>query len=151
VQVVFKKSKKAEMNKANFNININYSFSQQKDIISFVDLLKSQYNNIKISFFNPEVDGDLEIKYIKRTIEKFYNLKRYSIDLPTRKAVIVKARQISMYFAKEKTKLSLHKIGNLIGGKDHSTVISAIKTVDNLIFSEPRYRKEITELRDKLS
>ena len=72
------------------------------------------------------------------------------LNLKTRKREIVQARQRCMYFAKEYTKLSLETIGSEIGGKDHVTVLHACKTVNNLIFSDRKYRDEIMLLRFKL-
>jgi len=59
---------------------------------------------------------------------------------PTRKREIVEARQKAMKLAKEFTSASLATIGSEIGSKDHTTVLHACKTVDNLMDTDRSYR-----------
>lgn len=60
----------------------------------------------------------------------------------TRKREIVEARQIAMYLAKRNTKETLSEIGFNIGRKDHTTVIHACKTVENLIETDHGFREK---------
>ncbi len=69
----------------------------------------------------------------------------------TRKREIVQARQISMFFAKELTKASLKTIGMHFGGRDHSTVIHAVQTVNDLISIDKEFRKNIDDIKKKIS
>ena len=55
-----------------------------------------------------------------------------------------------MYFAKNKTKHSLSKIGKTYGNKDHATVLHACKTVSNLMQTDKVYRSHIEEIEKKL-
>ena len=66
-----------------------------------------------------------------------------------RKREIVYARQLCMFFIKEKTSMYLTGIGKLFG-KDHTTVIHAVQTIKDLVYSDPRVRTEIDELRNRL-
>jgi chromosomal replication initiator protein len=87
-----------------------------------------------------------EINEIVRKVCSYLKVRVESLNLPTRKREIVEARQISMYFSKQKTKDSLQKIGNEIGGKDHATVLHACKTVNNLMETDKKFRDKIDEL-----
>lgn len=58
----------------------------------------------------------------------------------SRKRVIVEARQMCMTYAKELTTCSLAKIGMKIGGKDHATVLHAIKVVDDLVETDRSFK-----------
>ncbi len=56
-----------------------------------------------------------------------------------------------MFFAKELTKASLKTIGMHFGGRDHSTVIHAVQTVNDLISIDKEFRKNIDDIKKKIS
>jgi len=91
-----------------------------------------------------------EIKRITNTVENYFELLPGSCQFKTRKREIVQARQVSMYFAKMLTKLSLTNIGMMIGGKDHSTVLHAMRTVKNLIETDKGYKADIDNIEKRL-
>lgn len=68
----------------------------------------------------------------------------------TRKREIVNARQIAMYFLKSFTHFSLKSIGDYFGGRDHTTVIHSLKTVNDLMYSDPDYRQRVNILRQRI-
>ncbi|MCR4922028.1 MAG: chromosomal replication initiator protein DnaA [Bacteroidaceae bacterium] len=68
----------------------------------------------------------------------------------SRKAKIVQARQLSMYFAQQLTKLTTSKIGTLVGNRNHATVIHSVKTIENLLNIDKEFRKSVEELENKL-
>ena len=65
----------------------------------------------------------------------------------TRKGEVVQARQMTHYFLRKYTKLSLSVIGKIAGNKDHATVMHSIKVVNNLMSTEKAY-KEIIDTID---
>jgi chromosomal replication initiator protein len=68
----------------------------------------------------------------------------------TRKKEIALARQIAMYLAKELTPFSLKTIGLHFGGRDHSTVIHACKSIEDLKITDISISNIIDELKDKI-
>jgi hypothetical protein len=64
----------------------------------------------------------------------------------TRKRDVVTPRQWAMYFLKVYTKMSLAEIGNLLSGKDHATVLHAVKTVITLYESNKSYKAQVDEI-----
>ena len=68
----------------------------------------------------------------------------------TRKREVVQARQIAMYFCKQLTKHSLKTIGQGFGGRDHSTVIHAVRSVEDQIDTDPLFRDTVERVRKKL-
>jgi chromosomal replication initiator protein len=68
----------------------------------------------------------------------------------TRKKEIVIARQVAMYFAKEYTGHSLKSIGYQFGGRDHSTVIHAVQSVNDMIDTNTTFKASVEEIRKKL-
>jgi chromosomal replication initiator protein len=76
-----------------------------------------------------------------------------SVDLlksKTRKREIVQARQISMYFSKQLTKSSLKNIGMHFGGRDHSTVIHACQTVNDLMDTDKKFKRDVEEISKRI-
>jgi len=93
---------------------------------------------------------NISIEYIQKIVCSYFNVPMDSIQTNTRKREIVQARQISMYFAKQLTKLSLTSIGSQIGSKDHATVLHACKTVNNLLETDKKFRNQIEDIEKKL-
>ena len=60
---------------------------------------------------------------------------------------LARPRQIAMYFAKKFTQKSLPDIGRNFGGRDHATVIHAVKQVENFIKTDSKFADEINRLK----
>ncbi|CCD29413.1 Chromosomal replication initiator protein DnaA [Candidatus Glomeribacter gigasporarum BEG34] len=69
----------------------------------------------------------ISVENIQKTVADFYNIKVAEMYSKKRPANIAKARQIAMYLAKELTQKSLPEIGELFGGRDHTTVLHAVR------------------------
>ena len=59
-------------------------------------------------------------------------------------------RQLSMYLAQHHTQLTASRIGNLVGGRNHATVIHSVRTIENRLKSDKDFQKKVTELEGKL-
>lgn len=92
---------------------------------------------------------ELSIESITSAVAEYFKLKPEALKEKSRKREIVQARQIAMYFSKECTKSSLKTIGLYFGGRDHSTVIHAISTVNDLCDTDKEFRRYVEELRKK--
>lgn len=68
----------------------------------------------------------------------------------SRKREIVGPRHIAMFFISRYTKLSLESVGSIFGHYDHSTVIHAKKTVNNLMDTDKRYRERIHMIEESI-
>jgi len=87
---------------------------------------------------------------IVRAVAEYFKLTQEELFGKSRSQGIVVARQIAMYLCREKTSMSLPKIGALFGGRDHTTVMYAIKKVGDLM-SERRYiYNQVTDIRASL-
>lgn len=93
---------------------------------------------------------EISIDYIQKIVSEYFGMPEEMIRAKTRKREIVQARQIAMYFSKNLTKSSLSTIGSLIGGKDHSTVLHACKTVNNLMETDKHFKRQVDEIERKL-
>ena len=79
-----------------------------------------------------------------------YNIKQEEIYGKSRKANIVLVRQLSMYLAQQHTKLTISKIGTLVGGRNHATVIHSVKTIEDRMKVDKEFRKTVAELENKI-
>ena len=97
-----------------------------------------------------DIETEVGIDYIQKTVAEYFHLKVADLKDKTRKKEIVIARQVAMYFSKEYTNHSLKSIGYHFGGRDHSTVIHAVQSVNDMMDVNVNFRDSIKDLRDKL-
>jgi chromosomal replication initiator protein len=69
------------------------------------------------------------VENIQKTVADFYKIKVADMYSKKRPASIARPRQVAMYMAKELTKKSLPEIGDLFGGRDHTTVLHAVRKI----------------------
>ncbi|WP_081433903.1 chromosomal replication initiator protein DnaA [Azorhizobium caulinodans] len=84
---------------------------------------------------------------ILRVVAKHYNVTRADLLSQRRTANVVKPRQIAMYLAKTLTLRSLPEIGRRFGGRDHTTVLHAVRKIDGLIATDRALADEIETLK----
>ncbi len=110
-----------------------------------LDLAKQMLKNL-IKNANREVSID----YIQKLVCDYFNIGIDAVKSKTRKREIVQARQIAMYFSKDLTKASLKNIGSHFGNRDHSTVIHACQTVNDLIETDKKFKYDVEELAKRI-
>ncbi|MDR1722386.1 MAG: chromosomal replication initiator protein DnaA [Tannerella sp.] len=88
----------------------------------------------------------LTIKAIQEIVCRYFNINESLIHTKSRKREIVQARQITMYFSKKYTDSSLAHIGKVVGGKDHATVLYAIKMVEDQMAVNKPFKSTMTTL-----
>lgn len=67
-----------------------------------------------------------------------------------RSALVSRTRQIAMYLARHLTNHSLPEIGRSFGGRDHTTVMHAIKRIDEIMAADDKFRDVVSVLRSQL-
>lgn len=93
---------------------------------------------------------EISMEYIQKLVCEYFEVPVEMVKSKTRKREIVQARQISMYLAKSLTKTSLKSIGQFFGGRDHSTVIYACQTVEDLIDTDKKFKNYMQDIQKKL-
>ncbi|MDR1968589.1 MAG: chromosomal replication initiator protein DnaA [Burkholderiaceae bacterium] len=83
------------------------------------------------------------VENIQKTVADYYKIKVADMYSKKRPASIARPRQIAMYLAKELTQKSLPEIGELFGGRDHTTVLHAVRKI-------AAERQQLTELNQQL-
>ncbi len=99
--------------------------------------------------------GDLErsadkvitVDYVQYAVANYYNLDQNDFKIQRKTADIAFPRQIAMYLSKQLTGLSLKDIGKEFGGKDHSTVIYAIKKVEEEMKLNPNTKTIVDNIK----
>ena len=93
---------------------------------------------------------NITIDDISKAVCHYLNIAENKIREKTRKKEIVLARQLAMYFSKELTKSSLKTIGLHFGGRDHSTVIHACNSIEQMRNNELSMKELIDSIRNKI-
>ncbi|MBS4539314.1 chromosomal replication initiator protein DnaA [Clostridium sp. D2Q-11] len=88
----------------------------------------------------------IDVNRIKEMVSKHFNVKIEDFNSKKRARAISHPRQIAMYLSRELTDLSLPKIGDEFGGRDHTTVIHAYDKISNAINSDNEIKSIIEQL-----
>lgn len=92
-------------------------------------------------------DGSrIKIDDILKVVGRHYNVARTDLLSPRRARTVVMPRQVGMYLAKKMTSRSLPEIGRRFGGRDHSTVLHAVRKIEEQIKTDDRLAREVALL-----
>ncbi len=97
-----------------------------------------------------EGNKEITIEKIQKKVADQFQIKVTELKSPKRLKNIVFPRQIAMYICRKLTNLSYPEIGAKFGGKDHSTIIHAVKKIDKLIAEDIQMKVMIEKIIDNL-
>lgn len=89
---------------------------------------------------------DYSIEQIIQIVSDYFKIAPKVVKAKTRKREVVQARHLAMYFSKTLTNKSLSSIGAEFGGRDHSTVLHAMKTVKNLSETNKEFKNYVEDI-----
>lgn len=92
----------------------------------------------------------IKIEEIQRIVARRYNVSRGDLLSSRRTANVVRPRQIAMYLAKTLTLRSLPEIGRRFGGRDHTTVLHAVRKIEGLVGHDGALAEEIEAIKREL-
>jgi len=92
----------------------------------------------------------INIEYIQNLVASHFSLNINELLSPRRSRSLARPRQIAMYLAKQFTTNSLPDIGRKFSNRDHTTVIHAVKKIEELIKKDDEIRQNIIEIKKKL-
>ncbi len=98
----------------------------------------------------PQEPKRIKIEEIQRIVARQYNVSRSDLLSSRRTANVVRPRQVAMYLAKTLTLRSLPEIGRRFGGRDHTTVLHAVRKIENLVNNDNALAEEIELLKRQL-
>jgi chromosomal replication initiator protein len=96
-----------------------------------------------------EIQSDVSVDYIQKTVADYFKVELEQMKSKLKKREIVIPRQVAMYFCKRYTQLTLALIGENFGGRDHSTVIHALESVEDMMKTDVNFRNSVEDLTKK--
>lgn len=120
-----------------------FSRFHNKDIT--IDLARDALKDL-LSVQNRQIS----VENIQKTVADFFNIKVADMYSKRRPANIVRPRQMAMYLAKELTQKSLPEIGELFGGRDHTTVLHAVRKITQDRARDPECNHQLHVLEQTL-
>lgn len=111
--------------------------------------LKTAADALK-DFYPTEEDREVDVHFIQEVVADYYQLNVEALISKKRSRDIAYPRQIAMYLTRELTPLSLPKIGEAFGGRDHTTVMHACEKIAHEIQSDERVKISVDDLTKRL-
>ena len=95
-------------------------------------------------------NNQVTLQAIIDAVTSFYNVKLQDLQSRRRHKSITEPRQVCMWLARKNTRFSLEEIGGYFGGRDHTTVMHSIKTVDGRSETDPVYAAQVQQLNEQI-
>ena len=95
-------------------------------------------------------DRRVTIEEIQKRVAEHFNIRVSDMHSARRARSVARPRQVAMYLAKQLTSRSLPEIGRKFGGRDHTTVMHAVKKVDELRDRDASFAEDVELLRRML-
>jgi len=92
----------------------------------------------------------ITMETIQREVAAYFDVKLHDLKGPKRHRAIAHPRMVAMFLARKLTNMSYPEIGSRFGGKDHSTVISAVRKIERLTTEDPTVRSVVGTLESRL-
>jgi len=92
----------------------------------------------------------LTVEAIQRQVSSYFDVKLHDLKGPKRHRSVAQPRMIAMFLCRKLTAMSYPEIGSRFGGKDHSTVISAVKKIERLCVEDTALRSVINTIESHL-
>ena len=97
-----------------------------------------------------DITTEVNIDYIQKSICEFFKVTLDEVKSKSRKKELVVPRQVGIYLAKNYTMLSLKTIGLYFGGRDHSTVIHSVETVEDMMVTDKKFKSQMVEIQKRM-
>ena len=94
---------------------------------------------------------EISLASIATVTAKFFRLRLAELRSSSRKQNLVRARSLAMFLGRQMTSKSMHQIGDYFGGRDHTTVLHAIRKTESLLKSDADLQRAAEDVREKLA
>ena len=122
-----------------------------REVIDRENRYVQPYGDPSASFLiRPQEPKRIKIEDIQRVVARQYNVSRSDLLSSRRTANVVRPRQVAMYLAKTLTLRSLPEIGRRFGGRDHTTVLHAVRKIEALVSKDIALSEEVESLKRQL-
>lgn len=95
--------------------------------------------------------SQVTLQNIIEAVTSYYNVKLSDLQSKRRHKSITEPRQVCMWLARKRTRFSLEEIGGYFGGRDHTTVMHAVHTIDNRSSTDTNFARQVQELDDRIT
>jgi chromosomal replication initiator protein len=92
----------------------------------------------------------LTVEAVQREVSSYFEVKLHDLKGPKRHRAVSHPRMIAMYLSRQLTSMSYPEIGSRFGGKDHSTIISAVRKIEKKMAEDPSLRSVVSTLTARL-
>lgn len=93
---------------------------------------------------------EVQITDVQKKVAEYYNIKMSDMSSSRRSRSIARPRQVAMFLCKQLTTKSFPEIGKAFGGRDHTTVMHAVKTIESLEGKDPSLKEDVRLLENVL-
>jgi chromosomal replication initiator protein len=90
------------------------------------------------------------LQSIIESVTRFYDVKLTDLLSKRRHKSIAMPRQVCMYLARKHTRFSLEEIGGYFGGRDHTTVMHAVRTIEEKAVADQKLQAEVDRIEQDL-
>ncbi len=140
----------------NITANVRQIEGTVNKILAFQELMGAQVDAETVTravrdMFKDKTEFLPSADVIIEEVGKFYNISVSDIKGQTRTKEIVLARQVAMYETRRLTSLSLPEIGQVFGGRDHTTVMHSLKRVESLVKNSPEMSEIIKDINANIN
>jgi chromosomal replication initiator protein len=94
---------------------------------------------------------EVSLAEIARVVARYFRMRLSDLRSSSRKQNLVRARSLAMLLARRRTSRSMHQIGDYFGGRDHTTVLHAIRKTESLLEQDADLGRAADEISEKLS
>ena len=141
---------------SNVRSNIRELEGSLTKIVAFGKLNHMEVNlelaqNVLRDIIDPNVKQEITPQFIIQVVAEHYGISELDLVGTKRTKELATARQVAMYLCREMTEVSLQQIGAHFGGKDHTTVLYAIKKISTEVEDNPDTSGTVTVLKKKIS
>lgn len=141
---------------SNVRSNIRELEGSLTKIVAFGKLNHMEVNlelaqNVLRDIIDPNVKQEITPQFIIQVVAEHYGISELDLVGTKRTKELATARQVAMYLCREMTEVSLQQIGSHFGGKDHTTVLYAIKKISTEVEDNPDTSGTVTVLKKKIS
>ena len=123
----------------------NYRKRVDRDRVTVVEMAQDVLHDLL-----RQADRKVTVDEIQQRVAAHYNIKLAEMSSPRRARSVARPRQVAMYLAKQLTTLSLPQIGKRFGNRDHTTVMHAVRKIEELKISDLSIAEDVELLKRQL-
>ncbi|GHO43929.1 chromosomal replication initiator protein DnaA [Ktedonospora formicarum] len=127
-------------------LNRLMAYQQLHRVDLTIDVARAAMSSLGADHRETNLDG----RQIAQTVSEYYSVPFEAMCGKQRDKQVLVPRQVAMYLIRQETQVSLFEIGQLFGGRDHSTVLHACEKIERNLKQNPTLRQDVSAIREQL-